>query len=137
MILDGKRAKGAIPVCEKGDRIPFSIALTGNTIKTVHTFTEYGYLHEILVKVPTLANAVSVVLTLHDIDYQTAADARYTSAALGETATHTIRGETVLTAVFECVPFKRFVCPGDTLRVAANAGADTDTLAGVLYVAGI
>lgn len=134
MIVDGKRAKGAIPVCEKGDRIPFNMAITGNTIKTLHTFTEYGYLHEILIKVPTYADAVSVCLTLHDVGYQTAGDARYTSPALGETATHVIRAETVLAAVQS---FKRFVQPGDTLRIAANAGANTNAVEGVLIVVGI
>jgi hypothetical protein len=134
MIIDGKRAVGVVPVCEKGDAIAFSVALSGTTIKTVHTFTDYGYLHEIGIKVPTLAGAVSVVLTLHDKNYQTAADARYTSPALEETAVHIIRAETLLATV---LPFKRFVRPGDTLRVAANAGAGTETLEGVMQVAGI
>lgn len=134
MIIDGKRVTGVIPVAEKGDSIAFNVALTGSTIKTVHEFVDYGYLHEVLIKVPTLANAVSVVLTLHDAGYQAAADARYTSPALGETATHVIRAETLLAAV---LPFKRFVRPGDTLRVAANAGANTDAVEGVLIFVGI
>jgi hypothetical protein len=134
MILDGKRAKGVIPVCEKGDAIAFSVALSGNTIKTMHTFTDYGWIHEILVKVPTLANAATVVLTLHDKDYQTAADARYTSPAIAETSTYVIRGETILATV---LPFKRFVRPGDTLRAAANVGADTDVLPGVIQIVGL
>lgn len=134
MIIDGRRTLGCVAVCEKGDRVPFDVALTGNTIKTIHTFTDYGYIHEILVKIPTLASAATVVLTIHDVDYQTAADARYTSPALAETATHVIRAETVLAAV---ISFKRFVRPGDTLRAAMDAGAGTESIAGVLQVVGL
>lgn len=135
MIIDGKRARGVSPVCEKGDAVAFSVALSGSTIKTMYTFTDYGWIHEILVKVPTLpGGAATLVLTLHDKNYQAAVDARYTSPALAETATHVIRAETALQTV---IPFKRFVRPGDTLRAATNAGADTEVLPGVIQIVGL
>lgn len=133
MIFGGKRVRANIPVGRVGDRHTFDVALSGSTIKTIYTFLDFGRIYEILIKVPTLANAVSVVLTLHDIDYQTASDARYTSPALAETSTHIIRCEGCLQAV---IPFDRLVHPGDTLRVAANAGADVDAVTGVIYETG-
>jgi hypothetical protein len=133
MILGGKRVRSNVPVARVGDRHVFSVALTGNTIKTFHTFTDFGRIYEILIKVPTLAAAASVVVTLHDSDYQTAGDARYTSPALAETSTHDIRCETCLQVVIE---FDRLVHPGDTLRIAANAGAGTEVVTGVIYETG-
>jgi hypothetical protein len=134
MIIDGKRARGVIPVCEKGDAVYFGGNLAGTTITTVYTFVDYGYLHEILISVPTLAAAANVTLTLHHKERQTAAQARYTSPTLAESATHTIRAETLLAAV---IPFKRFIMPGDVLRAVMDAGAGTEAISGFLYIAGV
>ena len=133
MIFAGKRVRSYIPIGRMDNQHAFSVTLTGSTIKTLHTFTDFGRIYEILIKVPTLANAASVTLTLHDSNYQDAVDARWTSVALAETTTHNIRCETCLAAV---IPFDRMVHPGDTLRIAANAGADTDLITGVIYETG-
>jgi hypothetical protein len=132
MILGGKRVRSNVPVGRVGDRHTFSKALAGTGLVTLHTFTDYGRIYEILLKVPTLTTSATVVLTLHDSDYLTATDARYTSSALAETSTHDIRCETCIQAV---IPFDRMVHPGDRLCIAANA-AGTEVVTGVIYETG-
>ena len=133
MIINGKRTTGIALVAERGERIPFSIALSGVTIKTIYTFEDYGYLYEILVKVPDLAAASNIILSLHDKDYQMANDARYISPLLAKNATHVIRGENLI--MWDAVvPFKISVAPGDTIRVVTDTGADVDIITGVMRV---
>jgi hypothetical protein len=132
MILGGKRVRSNVPVGRVGDRHVFSKALAGTALVTLHEFTDFGRIYEILIKVPTLASAATVTLTLHDSDYLTAGDARYTSTALAETSTHDIRCESCGQAI---IPFDRMVHPGDKLCVAANA-AGTETVTGVIYETG-
>jgi hypothetical protein len=133
MIFGGKRVRANVPVGRVGDRHTFSVAISGNTIKTIHTFTDFGRIYEVLIKVPALVGAVSVVLTLHDADYQAVGDARFTSSALGEISTHDIRCEACVQGE---IPFDRMVHPGDTLRIAANAGTGTEVVTGVIYETG-
>lgn len=133
MILGGKRVRSNVPVARVGDRHTFNATLNGTNLVVLHTFTDFGRIYEILIKVPTLAIAATAVLTLHDSDYLLTADARYESSALTENSTHDIRCELCTGQVY--FEFDRLVHPGDVLCVRANAAA-TEVVTGVIYETG-
>jgi hypothetical protein len=132
MIMGGKRVRACVPIASVSDRVKCSVALNGTNLVTLHTFTDFGRIHEILVDIPVLADSATIYLTICDGDYLSLYDHRYTSAAFGEDAVHIIH-------CFNCknkvIPLDRLVQPGDTIQLRANAAA-TETVTGIIYEVG-
>ena len=132
MRFPGKRVRANIPVVHASDRTKFSVTLNGANYVVAHTFTDFGRIHELLVDVPVLASAATVIMLLHDKDYQGVNDRRWTTDFMVEDAVHDFH-------CFNCkgkvVMLDRMVHPGDTLQIKANAAA-TEVVTGIIYEVG-
>ncbi len=106
--------KGLIPYSE-----PFSVNLDGVNWVTVKNFGVPVQLKEILIKIPTLANASNVYLAIFDPDFQTDGDERWNSGAKAETSTVDLAMDHLL-------------LEGTLLKIKADAAA-TETVTGVIY----
>jgi hypothetical protein len=122
MIIGGRKALQNVPVICVGSRRKQSTTLTGTAWVTVHAFTGYENLQEILAIVPSLVGA-GVYFGLFDEDYLTDGQERWKSGLVGENTTTDIGLDMICT-------------PGNLLRVK-SAGAGTEGIVTVLYGAGI
>lgn len=124
MIIGGRKAHENIPVICVGNRRKVTVALTGVTWKAVHTFTGYENLQEILAKMGALAGATGVYFGLFDQDYLTDGDERWKSGLVPESDTTDVGLDMICT-------------PGNILMIKAQGGVGTESVAVVLYGAGI
>ena len=104
-------------------RIPLTITLNGTTWVTIEEFCCHAYVYEILVKVPTLANASNVLFGVFDPDYQVDGDERWNSGNVPEGTTTDIG-------------LDRVIVPGNLLEIKADTAA-TEVVSLVIYLVGV
>ena len=103
--------------------IPLTVNLNGTSWVTAKQFNYDASLNEILVKVPTLANASNIIIGLFDIAHQVDGEERWNSGNVPE-------GDVT------DIGLDRVIVPGTLLKVKAD-GAGTETVELILYLAGM
>ena len=98
-----------------------TVNLNGTNWVTIKEFNSEAAIYEILIKVPTLANASNVILGLFSHNYQNDGDERWNSGNIPESDTTD-------------VGLDRVVVSGNLLKIKADADPATEAVELTLYL---